>query len=188
MGVPITLPTVGGSSNTWGTTLNAALNQLNGYDVFAAKSADQSSPASTTTLFDDAHMALALPAAGTYVVEGMFLMSSASTTPEIKVAWAYTGTLTNGYRASVGPSTASTDPSGATAQGVRVAASGISSALINNAVAYGLDGTNWSAAFEHGLVVVSTSGTLKVQWAQNVANATVTTMRAGSFFWARRVA
>lgn len=188
MAVGITLPSVGGSSNTWGTTLNTALNQINGYDIFAAKTADQSSPASTTTLFDDTHMALALPAAGSYVIEGMFLMSSASATPEIKVAWAYTGTLTNGYRATMGPSTASTDPLGATAQGFRAAAAGATSAAITSAVPYGLDGVNWSVAYEHGLVIVSTSGTLKVQWAQNVANATVTTMRTGSFFWARRVA
>lgn len=188
MAVGLTLPTVGGSNNTWGTTVNAALNQINGYDVVAAKTADQSSPSSTTTLFDDTHMALALPAAGTYVVEGMFLFSSVSTTPEIKIAWAYTGTLTNGYRATMGPSTASTDPLGATAQGIRAAAAGATSAAITSSVPYGIDGTNWSTAFEKGLVIVSTSGTLKVQWAQNVSNATVTTMRTGSFFWARRVA
>lgn len=188
MAVPLTLPSVGGSNNTWGTTLNAALNQINGYDVFQPKTADQSSPASTTTLFDDTHMALALPAAGTYLVEGMFIASSASTTPEIKIAWAYTGTLTSGYRTGFGPSTASTDPLGATAQGFRAAAAGNTSAAITSSVAYGLDGTNWTAILEKGLVIVSNAGTLKVQWAQNVSNATVTTLRAGSYFWARRVA
>lgn len=188
MAVPLTLPTVGADNNTWGPKVNTALNQINGYDVQAAKSIDQSSPASTTTLFDDTQMALALPAAGTYVVEAMFIASSASATPEIKIAWAYTGTLTNGYRGGIGPSTASTDPLGATAQGIRAAAAGATSAAITSSTAYGLDGTNWSFIYEKGLVIVSTTGTLKVQWAQNVSNATVTTMRAGSFLWARRVA
>lgn len=187
MAVALTLPSVGGSNNTWGTTMNAALNQLNGYDVFQAKAADQT-VTSNATLADDTHLALALPAAGTYVVEGIFLASSASTTPELKIAWAYTGTLASGYRVGFGPSTASTDPLGATAQGVRAAAAGNTAATITAATAYGLDGTNWTAIIEKGVVIVSTAGTLKIQWAQNVSNATGTTLRAGSYLWARRMA
>lgn len=187
MAVALTLPTNGGSNNTWGTTLNAALNQVNGYDVFAAKSADQTIT-SSTALTDDTHMVLALPAAGTYMVNGMFMFSGAAA-GDIKVAWAYTGTLTNGYRAGQGPSVASTDVlAAAAAQGIRVAAAGNTTAAIASATPYGLDGTNWGAAFESGLVIVSTAGSLKVQWAQNAGSVTGTVMRTGSFFWARRVA
>lgn len=185
-GPTLTLPTVGGSNNTWGTTVNAALNQINDYEPFAYKTADQTIT-SSITLTDDTHMALALPAAGTYVVEGMFMFSGAAA-GDIKIAWAYTGTLTNGYRSGQGPSTVSTDVLGAAANAERAAAAGATTAAITSSTPYGCDGTNWSAAFELGVVIVSTTGTLKVQWAQQTSNATGTVMRAGSFFRARRVA
>lgn len=185
-GPALTLPTVGASNNTWGTTVNNALNQINDYEPFAHKTADQSI-ASSTVLTDDTHMALALPAPGTYQVDAVLMFSGAAAA-DIQVAWAYTGTLTAGFRAARGPNIGITDALGATAQGVRQAAAGATSAAITSAVPYGVDGTNWSAAFECGVVVVSTTGTLKVQWAQVVSNATATIMRAGSFLRARRVA
>lgn len=185
-GPALTLPTVGGSNNTWGTTVNNALNQINDYEPFAYKTADQSI-ASSIVLTDDTHMALALPAAGTYHVEAVLLFSGAAAA-DIQVAWAYTGTLTSGFRAVHGPNPASTDALGATAQGFRTAAAGATTAAITSATTYGVDGTNFSAAFERGVVVVSTTGTLKVQWAQVVSNATPTIMRSGSFLRARRVA
>src|SRR3990172_13103700 len=187
MAVTLTKPTVGASAGTWGTELNTALDQLNGYDCFAYKTADQS-VTSSTALVDDTHLTVALPAAGTYVVTATFLASGAAA-GDVKVAWAYTGTLTAGYRGGQGPSSASTDALAATSAGtVRSAAAGNTAATVTASTPYGVDGTNWSCVQESGVVVVSTTGNLKVQWAQNASSATATIMRAGSLLWARRVA
>ena len=185
MSAALTKPSVGGDAGVWGTTLNAALDQLNGYDCFAYKTADES-VTSSTALQDDDHMTVALPAAGTYVVTATYLVSGAAA-GDVKVAWAYTGTLTNGYRGGQGPSSASTDALAATNAGtVRSAAAGNTAATVTSSTPYGTDGTNWSCIQESGVVIVSTTGNLKVQWAQNGSSGTATIMRTGSMLWARR--
>jgi hypothetical protein len=186
MAVALTKPTVGASVGTWGTENNAALDQINGYDCFAYKTATQTVSASTT-LVDDTHMTVALPAAGTYVVTAMFL-ASGTAAGDLKVAWAYTGTLTNGYRGGQGPSSASTDALAATNAGtVRSAAAGNTASTVTSSAPYGVDGTNFSCIQEAGVIIVSTTGTLKVQWAQLAASGS-TVLQPGSFLWARRVA
>lgn len=183
-GPAIILPTVGGDNGTWGTELNAAVQQINDYDNFVYKTADES-VTSNTTLQDDDHLVNIPLAVGTHIVEAM-LMASGAAAGDVKVAWAFSGTAT-GYRAGQGPSFASTDALGATAQAVRSSASSGASAPITASTPYGTDGTNWSYILERGLLIVTVTGTLKVQWAQNTSNAAATVMRAGSWVWTRRV-
>jgi hypothetical protein len=183
MAVSLTKPTVNGDNGTWGATLNAALDQVNDYDRFAYKTADESLT-SSTTLQDDDHLLVPL-AVGTYVVQAAYRVSGAAA-GDVKIGWAFSGTAT-GYREGVGPSVATADVlAAAVAQPVRAATAGTGSDFAT-AVPYGVDGTNYSAVLESAVMVVTVAGTLKVQWAQNASSATATIVRQGSSLWARRV-
>lgn len=192
MGITLTKPTPGDAATdgAWGTTVNAALDELANADVFARKTADET-VTSSTTLQDDDHLTMAL-GVGTYVVQAMYHVSGAAA-GDVKVAWAFSGTATASYRGGQGPGVSTTDATAAAAAAttvgvVRAAAAGGTTAAITSSVPYGVDGTNWSHIQELGLMVVTVAGTLKVQWAQNTSNATGTIMRTGSWLWAHRVA
>lgn len=189
-GPSITVPTVDSDNGTWGTTLNTAINQINDYDVFKYKTADES-VTSSTTLQDDDHLTAMSLGVGTYIIEAMYLVSGAAA-GDVKIAWAFSGTATASYRAGQGPTDTTTSvksTTAATTVGVnRSAAAGDTTAAITSATPYGVDGTNWSYIYERGLMVVTVAGTLKTQWAQLASSGTATVMRTGSWMWARRVA
>jgi hypothetical protein len=181
----LTLPVDGGSNGTWGATLNAALTQINGYDQFAYKTADQDIT-SSTTLTDDTHLTGLALGIGKWVICATF-MSSGAAAGDVKIAWAFSGTAVSAFRAGEGPAAASTDVLGATAQPFRASVAGATSAAITSATPYGVDGTNRSFIQESGLLLVTVAGNLKVQWAQNASSVTLTRMHQGSFIWARKV-
>lgn len=184
MGLNITLPTPGdiATSGTWGTTLNSAINALNA-DQFKLKTANDTR--TTTTLTDDTHLASMTLGAGTWLVE-VGLLADGPQAGDIKVAWAFSGTTTTAVRGGAGPSSGVTGTV-LTASIPRFAAAGDTAGTITASTSYGLDGTNWSWIIEKGVLVVTVSGTFKVQTAQLAASGT-TTVRTGSYAWARQVA
>jgi len=190
MSVPITKPTVGASNGTWGTEANAVFDALNAADYFAYKTAD-TSRASTAALADDNHLVTASLPVGTYVVNGLYVVSGILA-GSFRSAWASAGTAT-GFRAGSGPSLRTTDATGAGTAAVtvgvnRAAAAGGTNTTMTSAAQYGTDGASWSMIQESGVVVVTVAGALKMQWGQSSSNATATILRAGSYLWARQVA
>lgn len=189
MSVPISKPTVGASTNTWGTEANAVFDALNAADYFKVKTADETVSASST-LQDDDHLAgLVLPT-GSFVVEARYFVSGTAG-GDIKVAWQFSGTATTAVRGGIGPTIQTTsviETTAANTVGVnRAAAAGNTAATITSSTQYGVDGTNWSFIMESGYLVVTVSGTFKVQWAQVTATGS-TIMRAGSRLLIRQVA
>ncbi len=120
---------------------------------------------------DDNHLALTLEANATYEcwLHGIY---SSGTTPDLK------------YQFS--------KPSGATLADWSVLAYNTASALAfgvapaGDFTPGGLTGTTTFDSW--GLVTTTNAGTLRVQWAQNTANASDTIMRAGSYLRALRIA
>lgn len=181
--IPISKPTVGSDNGTWGDELNAALDALNAADYFKVKTAGQTVSASTT-LVDDTHMAGIVLPVGTFVINASYLVDGPSAA-DVKIAWAFSGSNSFATRAGDGPASSTTTALLSTVS--RSAAAGDTAATITTAVPYGTDGTNWSFIQETGVIVVTVSGTLKVQWAQ-LASSGSTAMHTGSFIWARQVA
>jgi len=176
-GPAIVLPTPGGSSGTWGTTLNAALNQLNDYDVFKRKAVDES-VTSSVTLQNDDDLVAAVVASATYLVEWDLRIDGA-TAGDFKYAW--------------------TGPAGATMRWVslghavgdttNVAQTTTDVAAIGTTVSHGTLGTGVSSHV-HGsgiLIVSTTAGSLQLQWAQDTSSGTATKALINSWLLARRV-
>lgn len=128
---------------------------------------------------DDDELLLSLPV-GNWRVEA-FLNPSGPAAADVNIAWAFTGVLGVTHRACIGPATGMTSAGAVTS--MRTTVHGITTQ-----VSYGLDGTAASAIHEDLLLVVATAGTLKLQWAQNAANATPTVMAAGSTIYATPMA
>jgi hypothetical protein len=190
MGISITLPTPGdaGTSGTWGTTLNTAINAINNATIFKLKTSTDTR--TSTTLTDDDDLQAMTLGVGTWLIE-VGLIASGPTAGDLKVAWAFSGTTSDAYRAGTGPTIQTTNVTSAAAAidvGVnRSAAAGNTNATITSGPGYGLDGTNWSWIVEKGVLVVTVSGTFKIQTAQVAASGT-TTIQAGSYCLARQVA
>lgn len=94
---------------------------------------------------------------------------------DVKLAW--TGTFAAGStRSCFGPGSTTTNA----AETVMRA----TAASVTGAVPYGTDGVATSAILEELYLVVAATTTLQLQWAQNTANASQTTMAAGSrLYW-----
>lgn len=185
MGISLTLPTPGdvATEDVWGPVVNTALQSLADTDIIKEKSTHEGLVSDTTLQDDNVLQSISLTP-GTWVVEAMYLVSGPAAA-DIQITWAFSGTLTRGSRGGQGPSAgASNVLDGAS---VRQAAAN-NSGQITGVPVYGTDGTNWSAIFERGVLVVSATGTLKVQWAQAVSDPGTTNMRAGSFMHCRKVA
>lgn len=175
--IPLTLPTPGGSTDTWGATLNAALTQLNQYDRPARKTADE--PITNSTLQNDDDLVVPVLANGIYLVE-WGLRTDGPTAADFK--YAFTG------------------PAGATmvweSQGLaagdttNVAPAITDVAAIGTTVTHGTLGAGVVSRIRgRGLLVVAgTAGNLQLQWAQGTTNATPSKNLAGSWLNARRVA
>lgn len=177
-GPVLTLPTVGGSSNTWGTTVNTALNQLNGYDVFARKTADQSVTSSITKV-DDTHLSGSVLANGVYIVRWS-LRTDGATAGDLRYAFVGPGAATMAWE-SAGL---------AAADATNVAPSITDVAAIGTDAVHGTIGTGSTTRVDGSglLLVSSTAGTFKLQWAQGTSSATATRVLTGSWMFARQVA
>jgi hypothetical protein len=150
-----------------------------GKTIFARKSADES-VTSSNTLQDDDHLTVAVVANAVYEIEG-FLIYDGSTTGDIKIAWTVPSGATLTWSAPGPPSSASGNTSS-----VKLAKENTSGDFYG-AIGTGA-GNSLVLAIRGILRTSSTAGSLTLQWAQNTADATATTVYTDSYIKASRVA
>lgn len=158
--------------------LRADLLAING---FVRKTANES-VTSSITLQNDDHLALAIPATGTYEFDvKLFATSAANAAGDLLVGFTFpTGTMSVG---GLGPDV------GLASGGVQTGNWGAVSAYTSGTTftSYGLS-TFDLFIWIHGLLVATATGTLQFQWAQAVSNANASTIKAGSHMTMRQVA
>lgn len=152
-----------------GSELLAAFNQVKA--LTAVKTADET-VTSSTTLQDDNELFASVAANTTYELTGWLYVASTSNTPDMKLG--YTGpsgaTLVH---SAWGQQTGATTNTGSPDTGVHATISGVhTKGVINGNLSILLHGT---------LVVSSTAGTFRFQWAQQTSDAAGTTVKAGSW-------
>ena len=163
-----------------GSQLTAAL-LTSMQEVFVVKAGD-TPRASTTVLANDPDLSLPVPANSKWWVE-MFIAASAVSAADIKTAWSVPAGATGNRRIS-GPGSTSND---ALSDNVtsRWGVHGFTSAMVYGA----RSGGNQFQFQEICMVTVAgTAGNIVLQWAQQVSDATATTVYADSYIRARRVA
>jgi hypothetical protein len=142
--------------------------------VFARKTAD-TVRTNTDVLATDPHLALSLDA-GVWLVDGELRYDSA-TAQDVKAK--FTGGASFDYSLLALPVGAT-----AAAGSVDLAAHALADTVVLGGVGVGTQ----VVARVQGLLVVSAWGSFALQWAQQVAAATNTTMRGGSWLRAQKVA
>lgn len=161
-----TLPTAGAKLR--GSVLSSLVTEVR--PVAARKTVNETVNNSAALQNDDA-LFVAVVANAVYDVK-LVLHYTSGTTPDLKIGW--------------------TAPSGATMVwgGYLFSTASAFTATGNNAVgtvvALGGLGADVSAVFDGTVVTSTTAGTLQLQWAQNTANASDSTVYAGSFLELRR--
>jgi hypothetical protein len=166
---------------TWlpGQRITAALLAA-GQTILVLKSANQD-VTNTTTLQNDTELTYPLAANGIYRVRIVIFALSASATPDLKTAWAVP-TGTSGLKMCQGP----TDTAASFTSRTNTAAR-MSGHAFTTTVVYQVD-TAAVAIEEEGIVTVgSTAGNVTLQWTQNTANATATSVLASSFLTVERL-
>ena len=156
---------------TWAAGSKITATGLSNMEPFHAVKPAGTTITNSTTLADDPDLQIIIAGAGTYIIEG-FLNSigAAIGTGDLKMTIAYTGTASFSVWGNLSIAT-----TGATA----LSASGN---FFGATQSYGVNGGNYTIGALNGNFVATTGGTLKLQWAQNTANATTgTTMRQGSW-------
>lgn len=147
-------------------------------EFFRRKAADQS-VTSSTTLVDDADLQFPAVAGEVWELEGV-LFAEGAQTGDLAVRVSAPSGVT-GYWQALGPNASAT---AATATSVYPAGQ-----AFNVGPTVGMLGAGVVAPVQvRGLLTVGTAGTVKLQWAQGTADATATTVHAGSYLRARRVA
>lgn len=138
----------------------------------AFKSAD-TSRASTTTLADDPDLSFASVAAGTYRWDCYLYFRSASATPDAKFGMR----ISNAATISLYSYTEFEETAGISA------ASSVNATFATSPAAqtFALSVNANEAVVITGMVVVASSSTLAVQWAQNTSDATATLLKQGSW-------
>jgi hypothetical protein len=179
MPIGIALPTVGGSNNTWGSTVNAALNQLNSYDMFVRKTASQSLPA--VTLVDDNALSLSMTVVSSVYLVQWSLRTDGLTAADFRYSFVGPTGATMTW-ASLGLDvSATTIATASTDQDAPLISTNIIHATIAVGTTSRVEGT--------GLLIMSTNtGVFKMQVAQGTGNATASNILLGSWMLARRVA
>lgn len=149
-----------------------------GGTAFVRKPASQSISNSTTTQ-DDLHLQLSVAANAVYRLEGLLIFNGPSGA-NLKMGWSAPGLSALDWTA-LGQNTAASSSVGPVITNAQT--------LSSNAYALGTigTGTNMIAIVRGLLVTGSGSGTFKLQWAQNTANATATTMVLNSNISLQRV-
>ena len=169
--------TVAGNVTLAGTLIGAGGNEIDS-NLFAVKAGDESvSSADTgTTLQDDDDLQFTLGASAYYEIEMRLHITCASTTPEFKFAYvAIDGTW--GLQGIFSTNTASFEV---------VAVQSTGSATQDTA---DLNGTNDGYLTMKGIAATGGAGGLfKLQWAQNVSDATAVVVKAGSYMRATKLA
>ncbi len=162
-----------------GNVLTAA--QLNALlPVYVIKLATETVNNSAVLQNDD-ELVVALSAGRVYRVD-LFMQVGGATIPDIQVKWTNTGTMTQvGSRICMGPSINTTDVSATSAAATTVGVLACRTVSFSTSTPYGTDTTTTTAIHETMLISCTVAGNLQVQWAQNVANASNTTVQAGSY-------
>ncbi len=148
--------------------------------LYARQAANQS-VTSSTVLVDSTNLQLALVANAVYEIE-CFLILDAGTAGDIKVGFARTG---------AGTWTFDWTPNAISAAAASYSASVNKTALTlaDTVIVPGVAVGTKTVAHPKGLVITdATAGTFKVQFAQNASDGTATTLYAGSYIKARRLA
>lgn len=151
------------------------LEDMGSETVLSAIKGSDESVTSSTTLQDDDDLTITLAANGVYKFEAMIIAYSASTTPELKAIWQEADGgfdfLVSEWNSTFAPSADSSEAED-------------SAATLN----YDLNGTNNHLIYYRGIIQAGGSGgAFKYTWAQNVSNATATTLKAGSWMRATKV-
>jgi len=145
-----------------------------GATTAAIKAADTAK--TNATLADDPHLAVPIGANESYLVYALFKSSSASATPDMRIAFTVPagGTFDFGCHANNG-TLASAITWAMRDGGISSPSIPIGISIIQPIICVG------------SVVNGGTAGYFKVQWAQFVTNATATTLTAGSFIAATRI-
>lgn len=145
--------------------------------LFVRKTANES-VTSSTTMQDDDHLVVTLPAGRTFQVDFYPAVTGAAA-GDVKFGWVMAGGVAQATtRLCIGPGVAVADVGAGTVTRT-------SRHNVTTAVPYGVDGTQTTAIHETFLVETTTSGasgTLQLQWAQNASSTTATTLSASSYF------
>lgn len=138
--------------------------------LYIRKSANQSVTSSTVKVAD-ADFVIALPI-GVFRIETV-LAATGADAGGVSINWAFTGTTASSNRIGIGPGTSST-----TYDNHETLVS--SAKAITSSIAYGTDAGGAVGIREDLHLEISVTGTLTMQWAQNVSNATATTLTGSS--------
>jgi hypothetical protein len=160
------------------THIRNNLEALNGYVL---KTADES-VTSSAVLQNDDHLLWTIPQAGTYIVDcHLFAISAANAAGDITLGFSFpTGTF-HFYAQGADATLASGSVQTGRWLGNLSATSGTTS------VDMGLSATQLAIKV-HGILIATASGTLRLMWAQMAANASASTIKAGSHMLVRQVA
>lgn len=140
---------------------------------------------STTTLANDAELTgIVLPVGSFWIRLLLFWIDFTSATPDIKTQWAFTGTWNTPTRACIGPAATNTAAPGA----ITPTQSGGLATNVNAVYGAASGSTFYVATEETFDAVVTVTGSLSLQWAQNTSDATITSVKAGSAFMIKQLA
>lgn len=170
-----------------GVTGNLTVTGI-GAELHTRKTAD-TNVTNSTVITQDPHLVLAVPANTIWEMVGCIFYTSASITPDLN--YQFTGPAgSSGFHTAVGPSTVvNTDPPneavGNSQSGNRTIATAIGSGRSYGVpVVSTIFGLEVKGMFE----IAGTAGNVSVDWAQQTANATPTTLKIYSWFRLTRVA
>lgn len=170
----------GGTISLWYDTTSNRWREWGGTTNFddtltAVKTADESVN-NSVALQDDDHLFVSVVAGGTYRFDLILFGTQVSAVPGLQLTMAGTAAATSiKYEVIVHD-----DTSGLFAAYAR-------SAALGTAVAAATMGANDFYAEIHGTIVVSTAGTLRLQFAQNTASANNTTLQQHSSMTVKRI-
>jgi len=147
---------------------------------YVPKTADEDLNLSTT-LQNDNHLAYAINATGTYVID-LFLLARSAANAAGHINLAFTFPAATAYWWGPGPDATLASGSIQTTQWV-----GVAPYTSGGGINYGLS-TTVIGMHIHLLLIATATGTLQLQWAQVASNANNTTVKAGSHMIVRQVA
>lgn len=132
---------------------------------YAYKTSDETVN-NTSTLQSDDFLFLDVAASTKYEFE-LFIVYNSGTTPDLKIGWTLPTGATNLYGYQFYDGT--------------VWSAGGSTSVPTAGVALAGFGADLMARFQGSISISTTAGTMQVVWAQNTANASNTTIRAGAY-------
>lgn len=145
--------------------------------IYAVKPTDQTTTSSTVLAGDTALLTPALPPNSVWEVVCQ-LAYDGSATSDLKIGWAHPSGSTFVYGAYGAATGASSSP---------IAVGGAVDSVTSNPAVGAVGVGTQVPVLMQGVLTVATAGVLQLQWAQNATDATVLTVRAGSYLRLRRI-